>query len=90
MRNRGKFRPADLGADISDHACADDNDREGYGEKEDRDESDGRQRDHDPVAQRAFSDADHGLNHDGQHRSLQSEEQRLDEAHLAEGGIDIT
>ena len=45
--------------------------------------------DHDPVAQRALADADHGLDHDRQHRGLQPEEQRLDEPDLAERGIDI-
>jgi hypothetical protein len=89
VRDCGKFRPADLGADISNHARGDDNDRKGHSEKEDRDEGDGRQRDHDAVAQRALSHADHGLDHDRQHRGLQSEEQCLDEPDLAEGGIDI-
>ncbi len=89
MRDRGKLRPSDPCADISDHACADDNDRERHGEKEDRDEGNGRQRDHDPVAQRPFSDADYGLDHDRQHRGLQSKEQCLDESDLAEGGIDV-
>ena len=49
----------------------------------------GGERDHDPVAQRALADADHGLDHDRQHRGLQSEEQRLDEADIAVGGIDV-
>ena len=89
MLDRGKFRPAASGAEIADHAGGDDDDREGDGEKEDRDEGDGGQRDHDPVAQRALADAHHGLDDDGEHRGLQPEEQRLDEADIAEGGVDI-
>jgi hypothetical protein len=42
-----------------------------------------------PVAQRAFADADHGLDHDRQHRGLEAKEQRLDDPDIAVGGVDI-
>ena len=43
---------------------------------------------HHAVLQRAPADADHGLEHDGEHRGLQAEEQRRHDADVAEGGID--
>src|ERR1700712_3627572 len=89
MFDRGEFRPAAAGAEIPDHAGGDDDDREGDVEKEDRDKGDAGQRDQDPVAQGAFADAHDGLQYDGQHRRLQPEEQRLDEADIAIGGVDI-
>ena len=47
------------------------------------------ERDHDPVAQRALADAHHRLEHDREHRRLQAEEQRRDEADIAVGRIDV-
>jgi hypothetical protein len=58
-------------AEIADHAGREDDDREGDVEKEDRDKGDRRERDHHPVAQRALSDADDGMDHDREHRGLQ-------------------
>ena len=78
-----------LRAEIADHAGRDDDDREGHVEKEDRDKGDGGQRDHQPVAQRALADADHGMDDDGEHRGLQPEEHRLDEADIAIGRVDV-
>ena len=49
----------------------------------------GGERDHHAVAQRAPADAHHRLDHDRQHRRLQAEEQRLDQADIAEGGVDV-
>ena len=46
-------------------------------------------RDHDPVAQRALADAHHRLDHDREHRGLQAEEQRRDEADIAAGRVDV-
>ena len=46
-------------------------------------------RDHDAVAQRAPADAHHRLDDDGEHGGFQAEEQRLDIADIAEGGIDV-
>ena len=60
-----------------------------HAEKENGDEGRGRDRDHDPVAQRALSDADHGLDYDREHRGLQAEEQRFDEADIAVGRVDV-
>ena len=45
-------------------------------------------RDHDAVLQRALADAHHRLEDDGEHRGLQPEEQRRDDADIAEGRID--
>ena len=89
MFDRGEFRPSGPRAEIADHAGRDDDDRERNVEKEDRDKGDCRQRDHDAVAQRAFADADHRLHDDGKHGGLQAEKQRLDEADIAVGRIDI-
>ena len=89
VRHRREFRPAALGPEIADHAGTDNDDRKGHVEKEDRHERDRRQSYHDPIAQRPFSDADHGLNDDREHRGFQSKEQRLDEADLAIGGVDV-
>ena len=78
----GKFRPPAARAEIADHAGRDDDDREGDVEKEDRNKGDRGECDHHPVAQRALADADHGMDHDGEHRSFQPEEYRLDEADI--------
>ena len=42
----------------------------------------------DAVLQRALADAHHRLEDDRQHRRLQAEEQRRDEADVAERGVD--
>jgi hypothetical protein len=84
-----EFRASASCAEIADHPGRDDDDREGHAEKEDRDKGGRRQRDHDAIAQRAFADADHGLDHDGEHRGFQPEEQRLDKADIAVCRIDI-
>jgi hypothetical protein len=52
-------------------------------EHEDGDERGGGQRHHGAVAQRAPADAHHRLEHDGEHRRLEPEEQRLDQADIA-------
>ena len=40
------------------------------------------------LLQRAPADAHHRLDHDRQHRRLQAEEQRRDQRHLAEPGVE--
>ena len=85
----GEFRPSAACAEIADHAGRNDDDREGDVEKEDRDKGDRGERDHQPVAQRALADADDGLDHDREHRGLQAEEHRLDEADIAIGRVDV-
>ena len=44
--------------------------------------------DHHPVLERPLADAHHRLEHDGEHRRLEPEEQRRDDADLAPGGVD--
>src|SRR3546814_5048331 len=43
---------------------------------------------HGRVLQRAPADAHHRLEHDRQHRRLQPEEQRLDDADITEAGVE--
>ena len=57
-------------------------------EEEDRDEGGSGNRHHGPVLQRARADPPDGMQHDGQHRGLEAEEQPCDETDIAEGGID--
>ena len=44
--------------------------------------------DHDVVLERPPADPQHRLEHDGEHRRLQAEEQGLDRADIAEDGVD--
>ena len=75
-------------AQIADHAGGEDDQRERHAEDEDRDERGGGDGDHHVVLQRPPADAHHRLEHDGEHGGLQAEEQRLDDPHRAEGGVD--
>lgn len=88
-RSRRHRRETKPGADKADHGCCNDDQRKRRSEEEDRDERNGSQPYHDRIAQRAFADTNHSLNHDGQHGRLEAEEQRLDEAYIAVGSVDV-
>ena len=62
--------------------------REGDGEKEQRDESHRRDHDRKPRFERAAADTQHGFDDDGEHRRLEAEEQAGDEAHIAPDDVD--
>ena len=75
-------------ADPADHACRKDDDRERYVEKENRDEGKRCNRHQTAAFERPASDPKHRFQHHRQHRSLEAEEQCLDDAHVAVAGID--
>ncbi len=89
MAGAGEFTASAFRAEITDQSGGDDDDREGDGKEEDADEGNPGQRDHDVVAQCALSDAHQRLDHDGEHRGLQPEEQCLDIPDLAIGCVDV-
>src|SRR5882757_2963281 len=85
----GELRPAGSCSGEADEAGGNDDQGKRRAEEEDSDEGERRDGDHDPVAQRAFADAEHGLDHDGEHRGFQAEEQGLDEADVAVDRVDV-
>ena len=60
----------------ADDGRAENDDGEGNGEKEDRDEGDARKPDHGPGLERALADTEHRFEHDGKHSSLEAKEKR--------------
>ena len=62
--------------------------REGDGEKEQRDESHSGDHDGKPRLQGAAADAQHGLDDDGEHGRLETEKQAGDKAHIAPDDVD--
>ena len=58
-------------------------------QEEDADKGDCGQCDHHSVLERAFADANQRLDHDGENRGFQAEEQRDDDGDVAPGCIDI-
>ena len=64
------------------------NDWERHVEGENRYEGGGGDADHHLVLQRPPADADHRFEHDRQHRRLEPEEQTLDDADVAQCGVD--
>ncbi len=75
-------------AEITDQPGTEDDERERHLEEEDRDEGRRREADHDAVLERPLADAHDRLEHHREHRRLQPEEQRRDDADLAPGGVD--
>jgi hypothetical protein len=59
------------------------------GEEEDADERGGGEPHHHVVLERALADPEHRLEHDRQHRGLETKEQRDDHRHLAIAGVDV-
>ena len=60
----------------ADDGRAENDDGEGNGEKEDRDEGDARKPDHGPGLERALADTEHRFEHDGKHSGLEAKEKR--------------
>src|SRR5262245_29041282 len=84
-----KLGEAHQAGDEADDRGAEDDDRKRNVEEEYADESDRRERDHHPVLERAFADADQGFDHDRENGSLEAEEQRDDDRDIAPGGVHV-
>ena len=73
----------------ADQAGPQDDDRKRNVEEEDADERGRRQRAQNIVLERPPADAEHGLQHDGEHRRLEAEERRGHQRDIAERRIDV-
>ena len=83
-------RAASLGKMCNDPADrrADDDRRKRQLQEGDRDEGSDRQRGHRPTLERPFREPDQRLEHDGEHGSLEPEQQALHDRHIADRQID--
>ena len=79
---------AEAGEHVAENARADDDDREGHTEDEDRDEGNRRDRHRDVRLERPPADPHHRFEHDGEHRRLEPEEQRVEPGRLAERRVE--
>src|SRR5712691_8785621 len=76
-------------AEKADESSGNDDDREGYAEEENPDEGGCSERQHDIGLERAFANSYNRLQHNREHRSLEPEEQRRDDADLTEQDVDV-
>ncbi len=75
--------------DKADDAGGEHDQRKRHAKKEDADESRGSDPEHRPALERTTADAMNRAQHDREHGRFESEEQRRDCRHIAEGGVDI-
>ena len=75
-------------SDRADKRRAEDDQRKRQLQEGDGDEGGNRQRDHRPALERPLRNLDQRLEHDGEHRRLQPEQQALHQRHVADQQVD--